>query len=121
MKIKLLSCKKNIMVCLAFTVMVLSSITVMAATSYLSVSINKSGLTKSATASSESCISVGAIISKKNGDFLASGENGVYSKNGYHAKEVSYTGLSSAYQVYGYRARYKSNGDIDVSGTYKYY
>lgn len=120
MKTKIISLKKTIVVWLVLLVMMITSTTAIA-TSYIGVSISKSGLKKSATSSSDSCVTVGAIISNKKGKVLASGENGIYSKNGYHTKSVSYTGLSSAYKAYGYAGRYDSKGTFKLYSQEKYY
>lgn len=117
MKPKLISSKKNIIVWMALILMIIASTTSIAAT-YVTVSKSKSGLKKSATASSESCVTVGAIIFDKNNKVLASGENGIYSKNGYHTKSVSYTGLTSAKKAQGYAGRYNNKGDFKIYFDY---
>lgn len=120
MKSKLLSMKKNIMVWMVLSIMMIAATTAMAAT-YVTVSTTKSGLKKSATAVSDSCVTVGAIIYNKNGKVLASGENGIYERNGYHTKTVSYTGLSSAKKAQGYAGRYNSKGEFKIYFAEKQY
>lgn len=99
--IKKLRTQKKFFVASIFAVSMIVSTTVMA-TLTLTCTVSKSLLKKSATAEAYSCAAVGCIIYGKNGDILASGENGYYNTNSYRTKTVSYTGLSSADYAYAY-------------------
>ena len=120
MKSKIMSMKKRIMVWMVLSIMLIASTTAIGAT-YVTVTTSKLGLKKSATAESDSCVTVGAIIFNKKGEILASGENGIYGKNGYHTKTVSYTGLTSAKKAQGYAGRYNNKGEFKIYFVEKQY